>query len=641
MNELLLRNVDSEQLPGGSCGALAGPGESISWRVWAPRAKQVELLLGDGTNAAEFRRVLMEPAARGHFVHAEPEVAEGQRYAFSLDGGPPRPDPASRWQPDGLHRPSAVVRLERFDWSEGGWQGLPRSELVLYELHVGTFTPEGTFDALAGRLEDLHELGVTAVELMPVCQFPGGRSWGYDLAHPFAVQNTYGGPRGLQRLVAACHWAGLAVFLDVVYNHFGPEGTYVGDFGPYFTDRYNTPWGRAINYDDSGCDAVRAYVLDNVRMWIRDFRVDGLRVDAVHAIYDFSARHILRDIKETADAEASRLGRPIHVIAESDLNDVRLIDPPRAGGYGLDAQWSDDFHHAVHAFLTGEQTSYYGDFGRPEQIVKAINQSFVYDGIHSPFRNRRHGGPPGAHMGDRFVVAIQNHDQIGNRPRGDRLGTILDPAQQRLAAGLLLLAPSIPLIFMGEEYDETRPFPYFCSFEDREIADSARRGRRREFAYEGHEDEVPDPQARETFESAKLSWSWTGSRQAGLRRLYQILLDLRRRRFPLARSRSHRASLLKSGAKSGTEGPGILRLARAIANDCEERTAGAGDEASLVVYFNLEGRAQRLPDGERPEGRLLLASEDRRFDGARDDSAAANILLPFEFWIFGPSRWSE
>jgi maltooligosyltrehalose trehalohydrolase len=640
MSELLLRHTDSEQLIGRSCGALTGPGNSICWRVWAPSAKQVELFLADGTSSeTEFRRLVMEPAARGHFVHSEADVAEGRRYAFSLDGGPLRPDPASRWQPDGLHRPSAVIRLDQFDWSEGSWQGLPRSELVLYELHVGTFTPEGTFDALAARLDDLRGLGVTAIELMPVCQFPGGRSWGYDLAHPFAVQNTYGGPRGLQRLVAACHRVGLAVFIDVVYNHFGPEGTYVGDFGPYFTDRYNTPWGRAINYDDAGCDAVRAYVLDNVRMWIRDFHVDGLRVDAVHAVYDFGARHILREIKQMAEAEASRLGRPVYIIAESDLNDVRLIDPPRAGGYGLDAQWADDFHHAVHAFLTGERTSYYSDFGRADQIVKALNQSFVFDGILSPFRNRRHGGPPGPHSGDRFVVAIQNHDQIGNRPRGDRLGTILEPSQQRSAAGLLLLAPSIPLIFMGEEYDETRPFPYFCSFEDREIADSARRGRRLEFAYEGNEDEVPDPQARETFESAKLSWSWKGSRQAGLRQLYQTLLDLRRRRFPLARSHAHRASLLKTG----TDSPGILRLERSITvESCGAPTAATGaQEESLVAYLNLEGREQRLPDGERPDGRLLLASEDRRFGGAREESAPADILMPFEFWIFGPSRWSD
>jgi maltooligosyltrehalose trehalohydrolase len=629
MDEVLLDSPSVDRAPA-SCGALPGPCDSIAWRVWAPRARQVELLLADGlSKEAGSRKIAMEPEARGHFVYREENIAEGQRYSFSIDGGAARPDPASRSQPDGVHRPSAVIRLDRFDWSEGRWKGLPRSELVIYELHVGTFTPEGTFDSLIGRLVELRDLGVTAIELMPVSQFPGGRSWGYDLAHPFAVQNTYGGPRGLQRLVAACHRVGLAVILDVVYNHFGPEGTYVGDFGPYFTDRYNTPWGRAINFDDAGCDEVRAFVLDNVRMWIRDFRVDGLRVDAVHAVYDFGTRHILREIKEAADAEALRLGRPVHVIAESDLNDARLLNPPEFGGYGLDAQWNDDFHHAVHAFLTGERTNYYADFGRPEQIVKAINHSFVYDGIYSPFRGRRHGGPAGDHSGDRFVVAIQNHDQIGNRPRGDRLGTILEPGQQRLAAGLLLLVPAIPLIFMGEEYDETRPFPYFCSFEDPQIADAARRGRRREFAYEGNEDEVPDPQARETFESAKLSWSWKGSRQAGLRNLYQTLLAMRRRWLPLAKSTQHRASLVESGDSAAM----LLRLDRTISTE--------DGDAHLVAFFNIESRPQRLPESERVDGTFLLRSEDSQFGGARRDDDAQDLLLPFEFWVVGPGRWSE
>ncbi|HXY34917.1 MAG TPA: malto-oligosyltrehalose trehalohydrolase [Planctomycetaceae bacterium] len=632
MDELLLQSPKQSRLSPAGCGALAGAGESVCWRVWAPRARQVELLLANGDSAAtpgdaDFRRIRMAPEARGHFAHREDDVPEGQRYAYSIDGGPSRPDPASRWQPDGIHRPSAVARLERFDWSEGGWQGLPLADLVIYELHVGTFTREGTFDALIGRLADLRELGVTAIELMPVCQFPGGRSWGYDLVHPFAVQNTYGGPRGLQRLIAACHRVGLAVLIDVVYNHFGPEGNYLAEFGPYFTDRYNTPWGRAINYDDAGSDEVRAFVVDNVRMWIRDFHVDGLRVDAVHAVYDFGPRHILREIKEAADVEATRLGRPVHVIAESDLNDVRLIDPPESGGYGLDAQWSDDFHHAVHAFLTGERTRYYADFGRAEQIVKAINHSFVYDGAYSRFRDRRHGGPIGDHSGERFVVAIQNHDQIGNRPLGDRLGTILEPAQQRLAAGLLLLAPSIPLIFMGEEYDETRPFPYFCSFADPQIAEAARRGRRQEFSQEGDEDDVPDPQSPATFESAKLSWSWEGSRQGGLRNLYRRLLELRQRWFPLARSLDHRAELLNDA-----HGSTSLRLERTISSD--------GGKSRLVAIFNLGSEPQQLPEKKPPHAAVLLHSEDPAFGGARGEADARDMLLPFEFCVFGPSRWS-
>jgi maltooligosyltrehalose trehalohydrolase len=629
MDEVLLESPNFDKLVDQSCGATAATDESICWRVWAPRVPKVELLLSDG-QSTEFRSLPMQQEAGGFFVHRVADVADGQRYAFALDGGPPRPDPASRWQPDGIHRPSAVVRLDRFEWIEGNWQGLPRSNLVIYELHVGTFTPEGTFDSLIGRLGDLRELGVTALELMPVCQFPGTRSWGYDLVHPFAVQNSYGGPRGLQRLVAAAHRAGLAVLLDVVYNHFGPEGNYLGEFGPYFTDRYNTPWGRAINYDDGGCDVVRAFVLDNVRMWIRDYHVDGLRVDAVHAVYDFGPRHILREIKEAADEEARRLGRPVHIIAESDLNDVRLIDPPQTGGYGLDAQWSDDFHHSVHACLTGERFNYYSDFGEPQQIVKALNDTFVYDGAYSPFRKRRHGAPADRHAGDRFVVAIQNHDQIGNRPRGDRLGTILDPPQQRLAAGLLLLAPHIPLIFMGEEYDETRPFPYFCSFEDPQIADAARRGRRREFAYEGGEDEVPDPQSRETFDSAKLSWSWQQrTRQAGLRALYGRLLSLRRRWFPLAKSVAHQASLLD--AENGPSS--ILRLVRTLSSK--------DGQSQLVAFCNLGTEPRILRSDARPDARLLLQSEEVQFGGTRRETDDNDLLWPFEFWLFGPDQWSE
>jgi maltooligosyltrehalose trehalohydrolase len=630
MDEVLLESPNSDQLASGACGAIAAGTEAICWRVWAPRVPKVDLLLSNG-RSNEFRSLPMQPEPGGFFARRETDVTDGQKYAYSLDGGPPRPDPASRWQPDGIHRPSAVIRLERFDWIEGNWRGLARPDLVIYELHVGTFTPEGNFDSLIGRLADLRELGISAIELMPVCQFPGTRSWGYDLVHPFAVQNSYGGPRGLQRLIAAAHRAGLAVLVDVVYNHFGPEGNYLGEFGPYFTDRYNTPWGRAINFDDGGCDRVRAFVLDNVRMWIRDYHADGLRVDAVHAVYDFGPRHILREIKEVADDEARRLGRPVHIIAESDLNDVRLIDPPHTGGYGLDAQWSDDFHHSVHASLTGERFNYYADFGEPQQIVKALNDTFVYDGAYSPFRNRRHGAPAHRHAGDRFVVAIQNHDQIGNRPRGDRLGTILEPPQQRLAAGLLLLTPHIPLIFMGEEYDETRPFPYFCSFEDPQIAEAARRGRQREFAHEGGEDEVPDPQSRATFDSAKLSWSWQQrTRQSGLRALYQRLLSLRRRWFPLAKSLAHQASLLDT--ENGTSS--ILRLVRTV-------TSPEG-QSRLVAFFNLSAEPGNLSSDERPEARLLLQSENAQFGGTRREADNNNdTLWPFEFWIFGPDHWSE
>jgi maltooligosyltrehalose trehalohydrolase len=578
---------------------------------------------------ADRRAVEMSADPFGYFSHSKPNIADGQRYAFRLDGGSDRPDPASRWQPDGIHRASAVLRTDRFEWSEGHWSGMPREQLVIYELHVGTFTPQGTFDAVIPRLEALREFGVTAIELMPVAQFPGERGWGYDGVHPFAVQNSYGGPHGLQRLINACHRAGLGVLLDVVYNHVGPEGNYLGEFGPYFTDRYRTPWGAALNFDDAGCDAVRALVLDNVRQWIRDYRVDGLRLDAVHAILDRSPRHILSEIKKVADEESHRLGRPVHVIAESNLNDVRLLDPPKRGSDGLDAVWSDDFHHAVHAMLTGERIVYYADFGRPEQLAKAINQTYVYDGCYSVYRGRRHGAPAVGYKPDRFVISIQTHDQVGNRPRGDRLGTLLEPNQQRLAVGLLLISPHIPLLFMGEEYGETRPFPFFCSFLDPQIAEAARRGRRTEFDSFDWAGDVPDPQAETTFESARIQWSWPdGSPQAAMRRLYYDLLAIRRYWLPMRERQEHSAQLV-----GDLENPSaLLRLMR--------RTVSDGTEVSLVAYFNLTARLLPFPADDRPGTKLLLSSESDRFGGAGTPDPL-DALRPFEFRVFGPSLWAR
>ena len=625
MSTVTLMQPGELQIDSPPCGALTCAGSSVCWRVWAPAAEHVDLVLPGESDTP--RTIAMTPEPGGYFSHLEADVAEGCRYAFRIDRGPERPDPASRWQPDGIHRPSAVVWLDRFEWSEGDWAGIAREDLVIYELHVGTFTPEGTFDAVIDRLEELRSLGITAIELMPVAQFPGARSWGYDAVHPFAVQNSYGGPRGLQRLINACHRTGLAIILDVVHNHLGPEGNYLAEFGPYFTDRYHTPWGRAINFDGRGCDAVRAFVLDNVRMFIRDYHVDGLRLDAVHAIFDFGPRHILREIEEVADAEAARLGRAVHVIAESDLNDKRLLDPPERGGYGLDAQWCDDFHHSVHALLTGERNWYYEDFGSQEQVVKALNQTFVYDGSYSRFRGRRHGGPIGDHPGNRFVIAIQNHDQVGNRPRGDRLSTLVEPNRQRLAAGLLLLAPQVPLIFMGEEYGETRPFPYFCSFEDPHLLELTRRGRREEFATLDLEIDVPDPGAEETFQSAKLSWSWPeGSRGAAFRHLYYDLLAIRRFWLPSKDSHEHLSYLLESWSDASP----ILRAART--------TVSGNSQLEHFAYYNLSGERQRLPESERPGGCLSIASESLRYGGSRGPGDPLDVLLPFEFFLYSPEQ---
>jgi maltooligosyltrehalose trehalohydrolase len=592
-------------------GATARPDGSVRWRVWAPRQERVELVLIDGGR----RTVPLEREPHGYFSVTLPDVPEGRRYLYRLGGGAERGDPAARWQPDGVTGPSAVLRPEQFRWTDHGWRGVPRVDLVIYELHVGTFTPGGTFDDVIPRLPALKELGVTAVEVMPVAQFPGGRNWGYDGVFPYAVQNTYGGPHGLMRLVDACHAQGLAVVLDVVYNHLGPEGNYLREFGPYFTDRYRTPWGEAVNYDGPGSDPVRDYVLDNVRLWLTDYHIDALRLDAVQAIYDLGPRHILRAIKAAADEAADRRGRPALVIAESDLNDPRLLRPPEQGGYGLDAQWSDDFHHAVHAYLTGERRGYYADFGRPEDLAAVLERPFLFDGKFSRHRDRTHGAPAGDLPGDRFVVCIQNHDQVGNRAQGDRLDALLSEPARRLAACLLLLSPHVPLIFMGEEYGETNPFPFFCYFQDGRLAQAVREGRRREFAAFAWQGEVPDPQAESTFASARLSWSWGGDpRRAGLRRLYADLLAARRR-WPALRDFTDHAARLLPG-----DGPTALALTR-----------GRGGSAVHAV-FNLTDRPQPWPDppaGTRP----VLCSESTRYGGGRAGDGGGQ-LLPSECVIF-------
>jgi maltooligosyltrehalose trehalohydrolase len=565
----------------------------------------------------------MLPEERGYFRLDRANVPEGQRYAFRLDGGPERPDPCSLWQPDGVHGPSAVVQPGRFHWTDQRWQGIARQDLVFYELHVGTFTPEGTFDAVIPRLGTLRELGVTCIEIMPVAQFPGTRNWGYDGVLPYAVQNSYGGAHGLQRLVDACHAHGLAVFLDVVYNHFGPEGNYLAEFGPYFTDRYKTPWGLAINYDGPGSDPVRDYVLDNARMWLDEFHCDGLRLDAVHAIYDLGAKHILLAIEEEARNVRSSRGRQVHVVAESDLNDPRLLVPAERGGYELDGQWCDDFHHAVHAWLTGERQGYYQDFGKEAHLAQVLRSPFLYAWDYSPHRDRRHGAaPPPDLTGDRFVVCIQNHDQVGNRATGDRFGTLLDPARQRLAGSLLLLSPYLPLLFMGEEYGETRPFPFFCSFGDPTLVQNVREGRHREFAAFTWQGEVPDPQDETTFASARLSWSWPeGSVHDGLRRLYADLLSARRH-WPALRDLQQRAVRLLPDEK---EGP-LLEMVRG--------GAPWQEGGAVHIWFNLRGEPQPLP-AEVGGKKLLFSSEARVYRGGRQEGEPVRELLPWECVVFG------
>ncbi len=644
-------------------GAIRQPDGSVVWRVWAPKARQVQLVL-EKEGCREVRT--MNPEPYGYFALGGSDVPEGTRYMYRLGEGCELPDPASRWQPDGVHDPSAVFFPEAYSWSNAGWGGVPREELVIYELHVGTFTPEGTFDAVVPRLDQLKELGVTALEIMPAGQFPGNRNWGYDGVYPYAVQASYGGPRALQRLVDAAHAAGLAVLLDVVYNHFGPEGCYLAQFGPYFTDRYHTPWGDAVNFDGPECDAVRRFVVENARMWVRDFHMDGLRLDAVHAIYDFGARHILAELQEGVQEVAREQGRTVHVIAETHQNDVRLIDPPERNGFGLDGVWSDDFHHSVRVLLTGNREGYYRDFGHPAHLAKAMERVFVYDGQYSPFRRRRHGSSVEDRDRARFVVCIHNHDQVGNRALGDRSACYLPEAAQRLACGLLLVSPCVPLLFMGEEYGERHPFPFFCSFGDDNLIEAVRRGRREEFAALEFDwgEQIPDPQDPATFEAAKLAWEWPeGTFHAKLRRLYADLLAARRTLPPLRERGNTKANILQIEAEgAGAVENGTLLVVerdgeqglRIVANLTDCRVPLSSEAAEQVEAEEADQRGDsesrptvaRLSESFSPDSAsraaiaafanhaCLLSTEAAAYGGVRNTTEPVNGLLPYELVIW-------
>lgn len=499
--------------------------------VWAPRAEKMEVRVV----GPEDRMVEMRAEERGYYRAVVEGVAPGNLYFFRRDGKIDHPDPASRFQPQGVHGPSMAMDPE-FAWNDSAWKGLPLEKYLLYEIHVGTFTPEGTFDAILGRLDDLKELGVTALELMPVAQFPGARNWGYDGVYPYAVQNSYGGPQALKRLVDGCHARGLAVVLDVVYNHLGPEGNYLSDFGPYFTARYRTPWGEALNFDGPESDEVRRFFIENALYWITEFHFDALRLDAVHAIVDTSAHQFLEELGERVHERAAELGRQIMVIAESDRNDARLIRGRERGGLGLDGVWNDDFHHAVHALVTGERIGYYADFGRVADLGKAFTDHFVFSGQYSAYRRRRHGNSGRDVSAARFVIFAQNHDQTGNRMLGERLAALASFDDAKLAAAAVLLSPFLPLLFMGEEYGETAPFYYFVSHGDDTLIEAVRRGRKEEFAAFAWRGEPRDPQAESTFLHAKLNWALRGEgRHRTLLEFYRTLIRLRAGTPALAR----------------------------------------------------------------------------------------------------------
>ncbi|MER7619774.1 malto-oligosyltrehalose trehalohydrolase [Nonomuraea wenchangensis] len=550
------------------------------FRVWAPGRERVELVLGE-------RALPMRPAAGGWWERTVEEAGPGTDYAYALDGGPPRPDPRSAHQPHGPHAHSRTVDHAAFPWTDAAWRGTPLPGAVLYELHVGTFSPEGTFDGVIERLPHLAALGVDAIELMPVAEFSGRRGWGYDGVSLYAPHHAYGGPEGMKRLVDACHAHGLGVVVDVVYNHLGPSGNYLPEFGPYFTGRHTTNWGDGVNFDGPGSGEVRAFVIDNALMWLRDYHCDGLRLDAVHAIADHSAAHVLERLGEEVAELAAHVRRPLFLIAESDLNDPRFVRSRESGGYGLDAAWADEWHHALHAALTGERDGYYVDFGPLALLAKALRQAWVYDGTWSPHRGRAHGRSPAGLSGHRFVVCAQNHDQVGNRARGERSGALMSEGRLRVAAALLLTAPFTPMLFQGEEWGASTPFQYFTDHEDPELGRAVSAGRRREFAAFGWEPgQVPDPQDAATFERSRLDWGEPGEEpHARLLAWHRELIALRRRLPAL------------------TDG----RLDRVRA-DCDE-TAGlvSVERGPVLVAANLGDGTRVVP--ARGRARLLAASD--------------------------------
>ena len=576
------------------------------FEVWAPAADRVEVVLGDG------RRVPMhdddggERSRAGWRAVSVDGTRPGDRYAFSLDGGPPRPDPRSPSQPAGPDGPSCLVDHAAFAWSDAGWRGVHLPSAVVYELHVGTFSGAGTFDAVIDRLDHLVDLGVDVVELLPVGEFPGERGWGYDGVDLYAPHHSYGGPDGLKRLVDACHRRGLGVALDVVYNHLGPSGNYLAEFGPYFSERHSTPWGMAVNLDGPGSHEVRRFFVDNALMWLRDYHVDGLRIDAVHAIVDTSAVHFLEQLAGETAALAAATGRPRFLVAESDLNDPRVVTPPSAGGYGIDAQWSDDFHHALHALLTGERRGYYADFGSVADLATALRQAFVYDGRYSPHRDRIHGRRPRDLPGWAFLGYLQNHDQVGNRATGERSGALMSPGRLKVAAALVLTAPFVPLLFQGEEWGASTPWQYFTDHPDPELGRAVSAGRRAEFASFGwRPEDVPDPQDAATFRRSRLDWSEPA------RKPHAELLDWHRRLIELRRTLPWLTDGRLDAVTVRHGDPGWLAVER----------------GPVTVACNLGAAAARVPLTGRPD-RVLAASEPGcRVAGGRAEVPPDAVVL--------------
>jgi len=603
-------------------GASVRDGYSVEFRVWAPNLTSLAVRVMGGNEGEPSRTIPMRQSSDSEFVATVPQVGAGADYVYVLDGERERPDPVSRWQPGGVHAPSRVVDPASFRWSDQGWSGIPLRDFIIYELHTGTFTREGTFESMIPRLPYLRDLGITAIEIMPVAEVPGNRNWGYDGASLYAPQSSYGGPTGLKKLVDACHQHGLAVVLDVVYNHLGPEGNYLPEFAPCFTDTHHTPWGKAINFDGPESDGVRRFIIDNALYWLTEYHVDALRLDAIHGIYDFGARHILDELSQAFQDQARRLQRQAWLIAESDLEDVRIINPRAKGGYAFDAQWHDDFHHALYALLTGQREGFLMDFGAVANLSKSVTEGFVFDWKYSHYRRRHYGSSSKDRPGEQFVGFIQNHDQVANTSRGKRLSSLVSSGQQKLAAVLTLSSPFLPLLFMGEEYGETAPFLYFTSFDDPGLAAAVTAGRKKELGSHYSESEFADPQALGTFEHCKLDWSKTEvSPHAEILRLYRDLISLRRRHLSLANCRKELTEIQFNEQRKW-----LLM----------KRSDPSGSGALLVFNFSSEAQSIPVLDSDH-SWRLALWTGDAIYGGGsgprpveRPGSVSQLLLAGFE-----------
>ncbi|UZH55079.1 malto-oligosyltrehalose trehalohydrolase [Salinimicrobium tongyeongense] len=598
---------------GKKVGAVYKGHEKVEFCVWAPFAKTVEVVFEKSKNAEDLIK-----DNKGYWCKEVKNVAPGDTYKFRLDQKDEFPDPASLSQPQGVHSWSQVIDHSAHEWQDREWKGRQLSEMIIYELHVGSFTKTGTFEGVIDKLGHLEELGVNTIELMPVAQFPGERNWGYDGVYPFAAQDSYGGAAGLKKLVDACHAQGISVILDVVYNHLGPEGNYISQYGPYFTDKYHTPWGSALNFDDEYSDQVRQHFIQNALMWLEGFHLDGLRLDAVHEIIDRGARHFLKELSEKTDALETKTGRKYVLIAESDLNDTKLIRDYEHGGFGLEGQWVDDFHHALHTILTGEDAGYYTDYGKMEFLAKSFKQAFIYDGIYSPFRKRSIGNAPAGLEPSHFVICIQNHDQVGNRLLGERFAELLSFEKQKLAAATMLSAPFVPMLFMGEEFGEKNRFQYFVSHGDASLVKAVQEGRKREFEYFFHshsEVDFPDPQAKSTFENSKLNWHFKKDDQKNkLFNFYKKLIKLK-----------------KQGAF------GLFSLQNATFEADEDKKllkVSAKDENSVLTgIYNFGSSEYSEKILEKIPPRPLIFSADKKWGGNKDSNElfdSGNIIVPAE-----------